>query len=145
VQDKLKKQKNAQFVHRPIDNPRFVNLSGHKVEQALRNPEWNGMEKLRRIIGVDPMGAKDGDFLFYPSRKGTDRIVVCIRLFKRDNTLPVFHHIDFMETKSQKGGNNLALGTPLKLHRFPFLNEDETQFDDLEEIKVNFVKEYVSR
>lgn len=144
MQEKLKLQKASKILHRPINHKRFVNLPSNRVEQALKNPDWNNVDKLRRIPGVDPKGAKDGDFLFYPSQKGSDRIVACIRLFKRDNTVPVFQHIDFMETKSQKGaGNNLALGTPLKLQHFPFLNDDETQFEDLDDLGVNFVKKYV--
>lgn len=145
VQEKLKKQKQSSIVQRPINHHRFVNLNTLRVEQALKNPDWNNVEKARRIPGVDPKGAKDGDWLFYPSSKGTDRIVLCIRLFRRDNTVPVFHHIDLLETKSKKMGNNLALGTPLTIQRFSsFLNEDETQFEDLEDVGVNFVKKYVA-
>jgi hypothetical protein len=144
LQEKLKRQKQSQIVHRPIVHPRFVNLNPLRVEQALKNPDWNNVDKLRRIPGVDPKGAKDGDYLFYPSRKGTDRIVLCIRLFSRDNTVPVFHHIELLETKSHKMGNNLALGTPLKLQRYAYLQEDETTMEDLDDIGVNFVKKYVA-
>ena len=145
VQEKLKKQKQSSIVQRPINHPRFVNLNALRVEQSLKNPDWNNVEKARRIPGVDPKGAKDGDYLFYPSSKGCDRIVLCVRLFRRDNTVPVFHHIDLLETKSKKMGNNLALGTPLTIQRFSsFLNEDETQFEDLDDVGVNFVKKYVA-
>lgn len=144
MQEKLKLEQKTKFTPRPITHQRFANLSLFNVQRALKNPDWNNYDKLRRIIGVDPKGAKDGDFLFYPSTKGTAYLGLCIRLFRRDNTVPVFQKLDLMETKSHKSGNSLALGTPLKLQHFSFLREDETLFDDLDEVQVRFIRPYTA-
>ena len=140
LQDRLKKKA---FQQRPINHVRFVNLSPKDVKHALIQPKWNNVDKLRRYC--NPAGAQDGDAVFHPSPKGADRLMLSVRLFTRENRAPVIQQIDVLETKSHKMGNHLMLGTPLRIQQFPFLDDEDTQFEDLDDLLVNFVKLYCEK
>eukprot|EP00892_Ulva_mutabilis_P012129 jgi/Ulvmu1/9289/UM050_0038.1 len=140
---KRAKQKRRAIQNRPITHDRFANLSAAQVRKALIDPQWNGIEKFRQSF--NPAGASEGDAVFHPSPKGSDRLSLSMRLFTRGNRVPVVQCIDLLETKSQKLGNHLTLGTPLRIGLFDYLDAASTEFEDLDDVLVNFVRPYVDR
>lgn len=137
------KQKRRAIQNRPITHDRFANLSAAQVRKALIDPQWNGIEKFRQTF--NPQGATDGDAVFHPSPKGSDRLSLSMRLYTRGNRVPVIQCIDLLETKSQKIGNHLTLGTPLRIAMFDHIDSAASEFEDLDDVLVNFVKPYVER
>ena len=136
--------KRRQIQHRPIQHPRFANISAAAARAALSNHDgpWGQQDKFRREISQD--GATDGDALFSPSSKGADRLSLSIRLFSTADA-PIVQNIDLMETKTTKVGTHLTLGTPLKIRVFQYHKDEDLSFDDLDEVLVRFVTPYVHK
>ena len=138
------KLKRRAFQQRPIQHPRFANLSAAAARAALANADgaWAGQDKFLREVRHD--GARDADAIFHPSSKGSDRLSLSMRLFTASGGHPVIQNVDVLETKSNRGaGGHLTLGTPLKIEVFQY--HGALEFEDLDEVLARFVAPYAAR